>query len=50
MANFRIWPRSAAAWSGCPVLGRTAAVVVVWLILTGFAVAIAYGVIGIFQL
>jgi hypothetical protein len=29
---------------------RTAAVVVVWLILTGIAVAIAYGVIGIFQL
>jgi hypothetical protein len=29
---------------------RTAAVVVVWLILTGFAVAVAYGVIGIFRL
>jgi hypothetical protein len=29
---------------------RTAAVVVVWLILIGFALTIAYGVIGIFQL
>jgi hypothetical protein len=29
---------------------RTAAVVVVWLILAGFALAIAFGVIGIFEL
>lgn len=29
---------------------RIAAVVIVWLILTGFAVAVAYGVIGIFRL
>ena len=29
---------------------RTAAVVVVWLILAGFALAIAFGVIGIFKL
>ena len=43
-----------AAFSGSLVrlsgAKRTAAVVVVWLILTGIAVAIAYGVIGIFQL
>lgn len=29
---------------------RITAVVIVWLILTGFAVAVAYGVIGIVRL
>ena len=45
-ASCRTWPRSATGWPGCPARKRTAAKVVVWLILIGTALTIIYGVVG----